>query len=204
LTLSVLKIALGTADGESVPISVLWAGAIAVVVAAVITALGVALQTRRTLKSAERQLNRQLAHDRAMRERDELRVLVDEAVARLDLLVLESLEAREIKRRVDTGNSESADVDPTSLDEQLKKVFGGIREIDTLAGRLAVRLGQHHAAVEAYQAAWRSLGNIYEGLIRGEELTDEVFSEAGEHAGKFMRECHKLVGSELEGSSVAS
>jgi hypothetical protein len=191
-------IASASTDEKSVPISVLWAGSLAVVLAAVITAVTVSLQTKRTLRSAERQLAAQFAHERAMRERDELRVLVDEAVARLDVLVLEALEAGRLRSLIDSNGESSEAAGSSGLEAELKKIFVGLREVDTLAGRLAVRLGQSHSVVETYQAAWRCFGEIYDALLGSDGMPKEKFSEAGEHAGEFMRLCHGLVGSELD------
>jgi hypothetical protein len=199
MTALLTPIASASSNVESVPISVLWAGAIAVVLAAIITAVAVSLQTKRTLRSAEKRLAIELAHERAMRERDELRVLVDEAVARLDVLVLEALEARRSRLQGDSEGEKSNAVDSSEPAMQLKTVFVGLREVDTLAGRLAVRLGGQHSAVDAYRAAWRCFREIYEGLHSAEGVPEGKFSEAGRHAGDFMRQCHNLVGSELDG-----
>lgn len=66
------------AASDTVPVEVLWAGAVAVVLSALVTLAGVLWQTRKTLK-----------HQRAMSERSELREVVDEAAVHLDSIVFD-------------------------------------------------------------------------------------------------------------------
>ena len=70
------------AANDTVPVEVLWAGAVAVVLSALVTLVGVLWQTRKTLK-----------HQRALNERSELRNVVDEAAAHLDSVVFEFMTA---------------------------------------------------------------------------------------------------------------
>lgn len=184
---------------NSVPVSVLWAGAAAVVLASIITAATVILQTRTTLAAEQRRLETQLKHEREMREREELRKLVDEAAARLDLLTFEVDDLRRARLRIEAemGSSSLKLGQSDEFDECLEKVFDGLREVDTLAARLAVRLSQEHEMVEIYREAWKCYFTFRATMAKGSDPDPDTFKNAGLYSGQFMRAGHELLGSQL-------
>lgn len=93
-----------TAASDTVPVEVLWVGAVAVVLAALVTLAGVSWQTRKTLK-----------HQRALSERSELREVVDEAAGHLDSVVFDVMTAIADIRDVAEGASEGFTKRPSEL-----------------------------------------------------------------------------------------
>jgi hypothetical protein len=89
------------AASDTVPVEVLWAGAVAVALSALVTLAGVLWQTRKTLK-----------HQRALSERSELRKVVDEAAAHLDSVVFDVMTAIADIREVAEDASEKFNDSP--------------------------------------------------------------------------------------------
>jgi hypothetical protein len=183
-------------NGDTVPVTVLWAGALAVVAAAIITAVAVHYQTKKTLAAEQKRLTTQLDHERKLREREELRILIDEAAARFDLLTWEAIELDEQVDRVvaDEGDPSQSE----EVDELAETLFAGIREADTLGARLAVRLGENHPTARIYRGCWQVYHEYLQKLKDPEGKTDpETFAHSGKAAGDFMRAANELVRSEL-------
>lgn len=190
-----------SSDSNSVSSEALLAGAVAVVAAAVITALAVYFQTKRTLAAEKERLEIQLANDRAIREREELRGVLDEAVARIDLLTMEMQDVKDGRERIESERDTDARLgkgESEEYDELLRTAFKGIGAADTLAGRLALRLGQGHEVVQNYRRAW-SLYNAYLGESENQDGTPDgaAFGAAGRAVGDFMRQSYDLFGTEL-------
>ena len=101
------------AASETVPVEVLWAGAVAVVLSALVTLAGILWQTRRTLK-----------HQRALSERSELRKVVDEAAAHLDAVVFDVMTAIADIREVSEDASEGFTKTPTELKDDENDAIG--------------------------------------------------------------------------------
>jgi hypothetical protein len=192
------------AANDTVPVEVLWAGAVAVVLSALVTLVGVLWQTRKTLK-----------HQRALNERSELRNVVDEAAAHLDSVVFEFMTAisdlREAAEEVSDGfaksPSELKDDENDAVGETYRRaiedVFAGARKADGLGSRLTIRLGPDSDAVLQYQAATHCLHAMHRQLIDGTLLADgapeKAFSEIGQHRNAFRDCCYELVGTDLDG-----
>jgi hypothetical protein len=190
------------ATGDTVPIEVLWAGAGAVVLAAVVTVLGSLWQSRKTLR-----------HQRELDERKELRTVIDEAAAHMDALVFDVMNAIADIREVAEEKSEDFSKSPRDLDADanaaigetyrraIEEVFAGIRKADGLKSRLAIRLGGEHGAVAAYAEATNYLRLMHRRLIDGtfldQEAQGETFTGVGRQMDRFRLLCHKLVGTEL-------
>jgi hypothetical protein len=207
-----------TEESGSVPVEAVWVGAVGVILAAVITSGALYIQTRRSLRAEEKRLALQLAHDRATREREEFRRLVDDAAAHLDLLTMSVIEAMTsvelldderagpVTETVSVNSHDTPSNRSADYSEKLERVFSDIREIDGLKARLSVRLGPDHEAVQKFVAARTCYGRIYEQLINGDvppvEEQKQAFAEIGVYERGFLLACYRLIGSELEDSTV--
>jgi hypothetical protein len=191
--------------GSSVPIGVLYAGAGAVVLAALLTLLGVWFQTRRTLK-----------HERALREREELRGLVDEAASHIDAVVFGYMQAfsdvREVAERdLPNGVDDLPGIDDLPEDHPLRtlcfekfdELFRGVRQAAAFKTRLHLRLGPKSPVVTNYDATIVMLGILQKRFAEqghwklGENR--EPFSEAGRSNNAFVEASHQLIGTKLNG-----
>jgi hypothetical protein len=192
------------AASDTVPVEVLWAGAIAVVLSALVTFAGVLWQTRKTLK-----------HQRALNERSELRKVIDEAAAHLDSVVFDVMTAianiREVteaasvgftKRPSELGDDENKAVGET-YQRAIESVFAGVRRADGLGSRLMIRLGPNSDAVLQYQEASSCLHAMHRQLVDGTLIAkgapEKAFSEIGQHRNAFRDCCYDLVGTDLDG-----
>jgi len=190
--------------GDTVPIEVLWAGAIAVLLSALVTVGGLLWQTRKTLR-----------HERALREREDLRVLIDEAAARIDLLVFEVMEAitdlYEIARKAsrdfeipvaDLPDDEN-EVIGKAYEEKNEQLFAAIRECDGFKSRLGLRLGDDHVVVRHYAAATDCLRGMQERFranpFEGKKSQGAQFARTGELMGFFRQASYELIGARLDG-----
>lgn len=188
---------IGVAKQDTVPVDVLWAGAAAVVVAALITVGGVLWQTHRTHK-----------HERAERERDELRGVVDEAAEWLSGLRFELIEAiTETEAEIASagGSLDQIEDDQEFVDtthDRFELTFASLRRADGFSERLALRLGEEDEAVVEYRLAVDILRTIEDRLSSLEFVEREVrqgeFAETSQHAENFRAACHKIVGSNLK------
>jgi hypothetical protein len=192
------------AASDTVPVEVLWAGAIAVVLSALVTLAGVLWQTRKTL-----------THQRALDERSELRKVVDEAAAHLDSVVFEVMTAiadiREIAESASGGFSkklsELQDDENKAIGDRYQRaiedVFTGVRKADGLGSRLVIRLGPGSNAVLEYQEATNCLRAMHRQLIDGTLLaagaSETAFREIGQHRNAFRDICFDLLGTDLDG-----
>lgn len=192
------------AASDTVPVEVLWAGAAAVVLSALVTLAGVLWQTRKTLK-----------HQRALNERSELRQVVDEAAAHLDSVVFDAMTAIADIREVAEEASEEFTKSPSELGDDensavgetyrraIEGVFAGVRKADGLASRLMIRLGPESGAVLQYQEATNCLHSMHRQLVDGtllaEGTPEKAFKEVGRHRNAFRGLCYELVGTDLDG-----
>lgn len=192
------------AASDTVPVEVLWAGAAAVVLAALVTLAGVLWQTRKTLK-----------HQRALSERSELREVVDEAAGHLDSVVFDVMTAIADIRGVAEDASEGFTKKPSELNAEensevgetyrraIETVFAGVRKADGLGSRLSIRLGPDSDAALQYREATDCLRAMHRQLIDGTIFADgapeKAFGEVGQHRNAFRDLCHELVGTDLDG-----
>lgn len=189
--------------GETVPVEVLWVGAVAVVAAALINVVGSLFQSKRTLR-----------HSRALSERSELRAVIDEAAGHIDSLVFDAMNAIAEVREVTREKSRDYTRSPRRLSRrankaigtlwtaEIEKLFAGIRRGDGLRARLEMRLGSHDQAVIEYGAALDGLRGIHRRLIEGAlRESDAIGSEigaVGNHMRAFRACCFTLIGTELD------
>lgn len=188
----------------TVTVEVLWAGAIAVVMSALVTLTGVLWQTRKTL-----------THQRALSERSELRKIVDEAAAHIDSVVFDFMTAIADIRDVAEKTSEGFTKRPGELKDDENKaigetyeraiegVFAGVRRAHGFKSRLTMRLGPEHDAVIQYGEAANCLGAMHQQLIDGTLLAQDApgraFGQVGQHMDAFRGSCYVLVGTDLDG-----
>lgn len=138
----------------------------------------------------------ELAHDRELRDRDELRVLLDDA-ARLILDV------------VTVGaNAISLSKDPTKVSEveQLKKEYAEkARQAVQMEQRIALRLGADDDVTKAYEALARIAVDWTQHFYRwplplGEEEQQAALERAraiNAPNDRFLKQAHRRVGSKL-------
>lgn len=135
-----------------------------------------------------------------MRERKELRDLVDEAAARLDVLTFEIADVRGAREQIESESASSVEEgDSEELDAYLSTALVGVREAATCLSRLDVRLGSEHEIVQVYRQAWW----CYYHYQRASRQTDgdpdpEAFAKAGRLSADFMAASHRLLHSKLE------
>ncbi len=180
----------------------LWAGAIAVVAAAIVNVLGGLWQTKRTL-----------AHDRSVTERSELRTVIDEAAGHIDGLTFDAINAITEVRDAIEKRSKKFTILPRRLSRrannaigelwaaEIEKIFAGIRRGDGFRARLEMRLGDDDTAVMEYKAALDGMRKIHRRLIDGtihdsEGVGAEV-GAIGAHMIAFRARCRDLIGTEL-------
>lgn len=189
--------------GETVPVEVLWVGAVAVVAAALVNVAGSLFQSKRTLR-----------HSRALSERSELRAVIDEAAGHIDSLVFDAMNAIAEVREVTRKNSRDYTRSPRRLSRrankaigalwtaEIEKLFAGIRLGDGLRARLEMRLGADDQAVIEYSAALDGLRGIHRRLIEGAlGESDAIGTEIGaigKHMKAFRKHCFTLIGTELD------
>jgi hypothetical protein len=189
--------------GETVPVEVLWVGAVAVVAAAVINVVGSLWQSKRTLR-----------HSRALSERSELRAVIDEAAGHIDSLVFDAMNAIAEIKEVTREKSRDYTRSPRRLSRranktigtlwmtEIEKLFAGIRRGDGLRARLEMRLGSGDQAVIEYGAALDGLRVIHQRMIDGAlGESDAIGAEigtVGNHMKSFRSCCFKLIGTELD------
>lgn len=161
--------------GSEVPIEAVWAGVAVVVVAAIIAAVAGYLRTRLMMKGererlsirldaegerlaaqlkaeSERQLEA-LAHDRAMRDTDEIRVRLDEVIDMGEAALSAVCSAREAHVAGDAGGA-------TDQLTQARECLGqcGYKE-----RRLRLRIGVHNEVMQAlvkYRESIQALHNL--------------------------------------------
>src|SRR4051794_21116969 len=144
---------------------VLWAGAIAIVLSATIAA-GVTIWRTRALLGAEanrlnqqldgeaERLDRQLAHARAMSEREELRSVIDETIKTVQqgiyaVIALQSMIDRAVIHQV---------IDESDVQRERDRAELASRELNGLQSRLAVRLPTTAALLAAIETCRVKLG----------------------------------------------
>lgn len=189
--------------GETVPIEVLWVGAVAVVAAAVINVAGSLWQSRQTLR-----------HSRALSERSELRAVIDEAAGHIDSLVFDAMNAIAEIQEVTREKSRNYTRSPRRLSRradkaigtlwatEIERLFAGIRRGDGLRARLEMRLGSDDQAVIEYRAALDGLRGIHRRLIEGalgdSKAIGSEIGAVGKHMKAFRQRCFTLIGTELD------
>jgi len=197
---------LSESSGSSVSPGVLLAGAVAVIAASVITAIALSRQTSKTLNAEKKRLemqlhdererlSAQLAHDRAVRERDELRHFADEAAAHFDLLTWEVIELDELREELEGEGKKLTMSD--EFNKTWHAVFRGIREADTLSARLALRLGEDHPTAAIYRSGWQLYHECLKSMKAEEPRDPDLFKKGGQAAGAFMRACNDLLAADL-------
>jgi hypothetical protein len=202
---------------DRVSADAIWIGGIAVVLAALITFVGVYLQTVKTL-SAERErlddqlkaerdrLKLQLMHDRATRERAELRNVLDTAGVEMDALAFAAIRAATAAGLDPPDADHPADlpeVDRESLLRQrLDEQFEQHRKVDAHHAQMVLRLGPEHLVVTTYDAARSLFGELQERLMSGAETdfekSKELIVAAGEKHGEFETHAYLLIGTQLD------
>jgi hypothetical protein len=205
-------------EATSVSTEALWMGGVAVVLAALITLVGVYLQTSKTLK-AERErlddqlqaeqerLRMQLAHDRATRERGELRNVLDAAAARMDQLAFAAIQAMDAAKAFQQETEQTDDTGAPGVNEklsalrgELEQMFAQIRSVDGHRAQLGMRLGQDHPALISYVKAREHFSKLHFKLYKAGPDNDEMLEfvkEAGREIGGFERSAFTLIRSEL-------
>jgi predicted RNase H-like nuclease (RuvC/YqgF family) len=213
-------------SSNSIPIEAAWAGVVAVIAAALITALGVYLQTRKTLQAERERLQIQLSHDRATRERAELRSILDAAATCMDEVAFHVIRALSLAARVKeltSGATEQADTrhsdgDPVNsvekdesanaidnaihqLDTKREELFAQIRKADAHTSQLGMRLGVEHPVRTHYRNA-RNLFADFNTRILDSDLDDDdeiqdSFVKAGESKRSFESAASELIRAEV-------
>jgi hypothetical protein len=123
-------------DKTQVSDIVIWAGAFAVIFSAVIAA-GVAVwRTRALLDSESSRLDKQLAHDRAQTERQELRQVIDETIQAVQNGMYKAVALQEFVQAAGRGQ----EVESGLFEETRAGLSDFIRRLNGFQARLAVRL----------------------------------------------------------------
>jgi hypothetical protein len=213
---------LAVEEMSSISTEAVWVGGIAVVLAAVITLVGVYLQTAKTLQAERERLDDQLnaekerlgiqlAHDRATRERAELRAILDSAAASMDELAFAAIQAlsaaerlvRAIGSDASTGDDDSRGTDSanTAAEEKLDDLFALIRRVDGHSSQMGMRLGVDHPVCVAYKDSRSHFGELHTRLIEldvadGEEAT-RLMAQAGEKAREFESSASAVIRTEI-------
>jgi hypothetical protein len=210
---------IGALSGEA-----LWAGG-AVVVASFVAFLGVNLQTARTLKAGRERLDdqlraeqmrleTQLAHDRATRERGELRGVLDSAVACIyELAFLAAEVISPITSLIEEAGTDKDKALKTYAEDssrytKLDEMFTAIRKADGHASQIGIRLGSNHPVCEHHVASRDHFSTLHEKLAEIDvDQMDEVWealSNAGTEAGEFEFNAFTLVRSDLGDAKTAA
>jgi hypothetical protein len=115
---------------------VIWAGAFAVIFSAVIAAAVAIWRTRALLDSESSRLDKQLAHDRAQTERQELRQVIDETIQAVQNGMYKAVALQEFVQEAGRGQ----EIESGLFEEARAGLSDFIRRLNGFQARLAVRL----------------------------------------------------------------
>jgi hypothetical protein len=155
--------------GDQIVIAV---GAIvAATIAAVITAVTAQQRLHKTLDVELDRLKEELEHDRVMRDRDELRVTIDQAVTALGRAIDLTLFAHtRIGFLSGSASGEEVDQSLAALGEAREQSL----KLRGIHDRLALRLGHEYPIAQMYWSTAQALGSALRDLGSGAEpLTAE-------------------------------
>jgi hypothetical protein len=140
----------------------LYISAAALVLSAVIAAAVAIWRTRATLESEARRLDKQLAHDRALREREELRRVIDDAIRTVQNGIYRAVEIKdaiEMERR-EAGAGATAATARSEYGRARADLAKLLRRLNAFQSRFAVRLGADGALAEKVKECRVRLGVI--------------------------------------------
>jgi hypothetical protein len=156
----------------------------------------------RQLDAEASRLARQLQHDRELREDEETRKILDDAM-RAATVAIETTAQLFGRSALDKARGE-AGVDPRPFDpdEIVRESSTAMVELTGQGQRLRLRFGEEHELHLGYQrvlfAMQKSIILMGEGVLAGEDgpTTDaqEASQEAGERLKEFGQICKKYVG----------
>jgi hypothetical protein len=176
-------------------------GAVAVVLAAVIAAVVAIWRTKMSLAAESERLQAQLDHDRALREREELRGVVDEAI---QVIQGSAYLALELNRFIQM-RSRNEEVEEGVFDEAASDLEGLARSLNGFQSRFAVRL-QGAAPLTAAVSETRVCVEVLRLALTGawpvssREDRDEIrdlLTQLDGRIGEFELEARRLVQSLL-------
>ena len=185
-----------------IPDLVILAGAGAVVFSALVAAAVAIWRTRLLLDGESSRLEKQLAHDRAQTEREELRHVIDETIRTVQDGMYRAVELQELVVSATTGEANGSD----AFTEARADLSDLIRRLNGFQARLAVRLPPGAPLPTAVDECRQGLGlaRTYVDLAWPESTKDDrdelkpIVRDAESKIITFENQARLLAQSELE------
>lgn len=180
-----------------------WDGvllAVAAVLAAGIAAITAILRQRQQLNAESERLHRQLAHDRQLREEEETRSVLDDALRAAGLAIDTTSEF--LSNSLLNRAREEAGLEPQPLDAG--EIVGKARIVLVGLGaqgqRLRLRFGEEHELFASYQDLLFTMQAVVAAQVeamtgeQGSEMATETAQEAGDRLREFGEVSRKYAG----------